>query len=76
MTGSGPSCCPGGAGLAPSDSGESERMEQSKTPPPTPADATEATAEQRELQDQLDHQNDDPDAPAHFQSRRQVADET
>ena len=51
-------------------------MEQSKTPPPTPKDATKATAEQRELQDQLDHQDDDPDAPAHFQSRRQVADET
>ncbi|MBI3225033.1 MAG: hypothetical protein HYZ39_08245 [Mycolicibacterium cosmeticum] len=51
-------------------------MEQSRTPPPTPRDATKATAEQRELQDQLDHQDEDPDAPARSQSRRQVADET
>ncbi len=52
------------------------RMEQHKTPPPTPEDATQATVEQRELQEQLDHQDGDPDAPARFQSRRQIADET
>ncbi|GAS99583.1 hypothetical protein RMCC_6548 [Mycolicibacterium canariasense] len=52
------------------------RMEQQQTPPPTPEDATQATAEQRELQEQLDRQNEDPDAPARFQSRRQIADET
>jgi hypothetical protein len=51
-------------------------MEQHKTPPPTPKDATEATAEQRELQEQLDHRDEDPDAPARFQSRHQIADET
>ncbi|MCX2714064.1 hypothetical protein [Mycolicibacterium sp. J2] len=51
-------------------------MEQHRTPPATPTDATEATAEQRELQEQLDHQAEDPDAPARFQSRRQIADET
>jgi hypothetical protein len=51
-------------------------MEQINSPAPTPKDATEATEEQRELQDQLDHQNDDPDAPGLHQSREQVADET
>ena len=51
-------------------------MEQINSPPPTPKDATKATEEQRELQDQLDHQNDDPDAPGLHQSRKQVADET
>jgi hypothetical protein len=51
-------------------------MEQINNPAPTPKDATEATEEQRELQDQLDHQNDDPDAPGLHQSRKQVADET
>ena len=50
--------------------------EQSGTHPPIPEDATESTAEQRAMQDQLDHRNEDPDAPARFQSRHQVADET
>jgi hypothetical protein len=45
-------------------------------PPPTPKDATKASEEQRELQDKLDHQNDDSDAPGLQQSRDQVADET
>lgn len=45
-------------------------------PPANPKDATEATEEQRELQDDLDHQNDDPDAPGRQQTRKQVADET
>jgi len=43
---------------------------------PTPKDATKATEEQRELQNELDHQHDDPDAPGRHQSRDQVADET
>jgi len=51
-------------------------MEQVNNPPPTPKDATKATEEQRELQEKLDHQNDDPDAPGLHQTRRQVADET
>ena len=52
-------------------------MEQQSTPPPTPKDATEATEEQRELQDELDRQKgEDPDGPGLQQSRRQVSDET
>lgn len=51
-------------------------MEQRNDPPATPKDATKATDEQRELQDELDHQNDDPDVPGGHQTRRQVADET
>ncbi len=51
-------------------------MEQSNDPPATPKDATEVTEEQRELQDELDHKNDDPNAPGGHQSRKQVADET
>jgi hypothetical protein len=41
-----------------------------------PEDASEATDEQRELQAQLDHQHDDPEAPGRHQDRHQVADET
>lgn len=51
-------------------------MEQNNVPPPTPEDATKATAEQRELQDKLDHQDDDPNAPARTQTRHQIPDET
>jgi hypothetical protein len=51
-------------------------MEQQKTPPPTPRDATKATAEQRELQEQLDDRKRDPQAPARHQDRHQIADET
>jgi hypothetical protein len=51
-------------------------MEQTNDPPATPKDATKATEEQRELQEELDHQDDDPDAPGRHQSRGQVADET
>jgi hypothetical protein len=51
-------------------------MEQQKTPPPTPRDATKATAEQRELQEQLDDRLRDPQAPARHQDRHQIADET
>ncbi|MEU0498562.1 hypothetical protein [Mycobacterium sp. NPDC006124] len=41
-----------------------------------PVDATEATEEQRELQDLLDDQTRDPEAPAGHQDRHQVSDET
>ncbi|MBB3601181.1 hypothetical protein FHT40_000814 [Mycolicibacterium sp. BK556] len=51
-------------------------MELRNEPPPTPVDATKATEEQRVLQEQLDHRNDDPDAPGRHESRHQVADET
>jgi hypothetical protein len=45
-------------------------------PPPAPKDATQATEEQRELQDQLEHRGDDPDAPGLHQSRHNIADES
>ena len=51
-------------------------MKHRNDPPATPKDATKATEEQQELQDELDHQGDDPDAPGGWQSRDQVADET
>ena len=38
-------------------------MEQFNNRPPTPKDATKATEEQRRLQEKLDRQSDDPDAP-------------
>lgn len=43
---------------------------------PTPEDATMATDEQRERQDQLDHRNDDPEGPGGDLNRNQMADET
>ncbi len=51
-------------------------MKQHNKPPPTPKDATKTTAEQRDMQDELDHQNEDPDAPGRHQNRHQLADET
>jgi hypothetical protein len=45
-------------------------------PAPTPKDARKATEEQRHLQDELDHQDGDPDAPGLQQSRHQLPDET
>ena len=42
----------------------------------TPKDATRATEEQRDLQEKLEHQDDDPDAPARSQSRHQIPDES
>lgn len=45
-------------------------------PPPAPEDARKATEEQRKLQEQLEHQNDDPDAPGLQQSRHDTADES
>ena len=55
--------------------GDTSAMEQQSTPPPTPKDATEASEEQRELQEELDHQGEDPEGPALQQTRNQVADE-
>jgi hypothetical protein len=51
-------------------------MEQPEITPATPKDATKATDEQREVQDELDHRNDDPEAPGGHQDRHQIADET
>jgi hypothetical protein len=51
-------------------------MDQSDGSPSNPKDATKATDEQREMQDELDHRNDDPDAPGGHQDRHQIADET
>lgn len=51
-------------------------MEQRSGPSPTPKDATKPTDEQRGIQEQLDHRNDDPEAPGGHQDRHQVADET
>ncbi len=51
-------------------------MTQGNESPVTPADATETTEDQRLEQYQLEHQNDDPAAPARHQDRHQVADET
>lgn len=50
-------------------------MEQSD-PSPIPEDATEVTDDQRQMQEELDHPADDPDAPAKHQDRHQIADET
>lgn len=51
-------------------------MERHNDPPATPKDARKATAEQRELQEELDHRNEDPDAPGGHETRHQIADET
>jgi cell division protein FtsN len=51
-------------------------MERQQDQPATPRDATRATEEQRELQDQLDHDEGDPEAPGLHQDRHQIADET
>jgi hypothetical protein len=45
-------------------------------PEDRPADARKATDEQRRVQDELEHQGDDPDAPGLHQSHRQIADES
>jgi hypothetical protein len=41
-----------------------------------PKDATKVTDQQRDVEEKLEHQNDDPEAPGRHQSRDQVADET
>lgn len=45
-------------------------------PPTAPEDARKATKEQRKLQEQLEHQNDDLDAPGLHQSHHNVPDES
>ncbi|MBX7450161.1 hypothetical protein GR927_19410 [Mycolicibacterium sp. 3033] len=50
-------------------------MEQNNIPPPTPKDATKATEEQRDLQDKLERQDEDPDGPARDQTYRDIPDE-
>lgn len=51
-------------------------MEQSNIPPPIPTDATRATEDQRDLQEKLNHKDDDPYAPARYQTRHQIPDES
>ncbi|WP_197504650.1 hypothetical protein [Mycobacterium sp. 852002-51163_SCH5372311] len=43
---------------------------------PVPKDARKATEAQREEEEQLEHQGDDPDAPGSHQSQRQLPDES
>jgi hypothetical protein len=43
---------------------------------PEPKDTRKTTEEQRQVQDQLEHQDDDPDGPGLQQSRDQIADES
>ena len=45
-------------------------------PPSAPEDARQATEDQRRLQEQWQHQGDDPDAPGLQQSRHDTADES
>jgi hypothetical protein len=45
-------------------------------PPAAPEDAREPTADQRALQEQLEHQDEDPDGPGLHNSRRNIADES
>jgi hypothetical protein len=51
-------------------------MQQMNDPPSTPKDATKATDAQRDAQEKLDHQDDDPEAPGGHQTKDQVAAET
>lgn len=51
-------------------------MEQQNVPPSVPKDATEATEEQRLVQKELEHQDDDPNALGRHQDRHDMADET
>jgi hypothetical protein len=50
-------------------------MELSNEPPSTPVDARKASEEQRVLQEQLEHQNDDPAGPGKVDTH-QIADES
>lgn len=50
-------------------------MEHINGPDSRPKDATQATEEQREQQDLLEHQADDPEAPGRHQTHHQVPDE-
>lgn len=44
--------------------------------PAAPQDARKTTEEQRKLQEQLEHQHEDPNAPGLHQSRHDTPDET
>ncbi|MBW0018489.1 MAG: hypothetical protein JO236_13215 [Mycobacterium sp.] len=56
------------------DAGDPNGM--NSKPMPVPEDARKATEEQREQEDQLEHRNDDPDAPGSHQSHHEIADES
>ena len=58
------------------ENGSESGIQDDNDPPANPADATKATADQREVQDQLDRRHEDPDGPGLHESRRQIADET
>jgi hypothetical protein len=45
-------------------------------PRSVPADATQPTEEQRETEERMEHQNDDPDGPGLQQTHDQLADES
>lgn len=45
-------------------------------PPAEPEDALKTTEEQRKLQERLEHQNEDLDAPGLHQSRHNTPDES
>ena len=51
-------------------------QQASSEPNPEPKDARKATEEQREVQDELDHQGGDPNAPGQQQSRHNTAGES
>ena len=64
-----------------SDLGESEGKHRADTRRRSrvgqqPEDARKSTEEQRKMQEQLEHQDDDPDAPGLHQSHRNVPDES
>lgn len=48
----------------------------SSDPDPSPKDARKVTEDQREQQDQLEHEGDDPDAAGLQQSQDDIADES
>lgn len=50
--------------------------QQNNDAAPTPKDTRRATEEQRHVQEQLEHQDEDRDAPGLHQSRHDVADES
>ncbi|MGD9620098.1 MAG: hypothetical protein AB7G47_09615 [Mycolicibacterium sp.] len=51
-------------------------VNHNRVPAPIPTDATRATEHQRDVQEKLDHRDDDPDAPGRWQTRQQIPDET
>lgn len=46
------------------------------TPAARPKDARKPTQDQRDMQEKLDHPDEDPDAPALHQSRHDLPDES